>query len=59
MKSLYKEKSGQVSLSITFVAKQQTTSLSNKVLDMLLHAQQVLPPNDYICDVLLVRTLVL
>ena len=41
------------------VAKQQTTSLSNKVLDMLLHAQQVMPPNDYICDVLLVGTLVL
>ena len=30
------------------------TSLSNKVLDMLLHAQQVIPHNDYICDVLLV-----
>ena len=25
----------------------------------LLHAQQVMPPNDYICDDLLVRTLVL
>ena len=26
---------------------------------MLLHAQQVMPPNNYICDILLVRTLVL
>ena len=26
---------------------------------MLLHAQQDMPPNDYICDVLLVQTLVL
>ena len=42
-----------------FVAKQQTTSLSNKVLNMLLHAQQVMPCNDYICDVFLVQTLVL
>ena len=26
---------------------------------MLLHAQKVMPPNDYICDVLMVRTLAL
>ena len=40
-----------------FVAKQQAASLSLKYLDMLLHAQQVMPPNKYICDVKIVRTL--
>ena len=42
-----------------FVARQQATSLSNNILDMLLHAQQVMPSNDYICHVLIVQTLVL
>ena len=37
---------------IFFVAKQQATSLSINSLDMLLHAQQVTPPNGYICDAL-------
>ena len=26
---------------------------------MLLHAQQVIPPNDYMCDVLMIQTLAL
>ena len=42
-----------------FIAKRQATSLFNKILDTLLHAQQVMPPDDYICDGLMVRTLAL
>ena len=42
-----------------FVARQQAISLSNSILDMLLHAQQVMPSNDYICHVLMVQTLAL
>ena len=33
------------------VAKQQATTHSVKILDMLFHAQQVMPPYGYICDV--------
>ena len=40
-------------------AKQQSTSLFNKILDTLLDAQQFMPPNDYICDVLMIRILAL
>ena len=48
---LYKETLTKLALiSIFFVAKQQATSLSIKYLDMLLHAQQVISPNGYICD---------
>ena len=35
----------------SFDIMQQGTSLSINWLDMLLHAQQVMPPNGYICDV--------
>ena len=42
-----------------FVARQQATSLSNSILDMPLHAEQVMPSNDYICHVLMVQTLAL
>ena len=35
----------------SFVAKQQATLLSIEVLDSLLYAPQVMPLNDYICDV--------
>ena len=38
-------------LSNVCIAKQQATELSINYLDMLLHAQQVMPPNGYICDV--------
>ena len=38
-------------LSICYVAKQQGTLHSVKPLEMLLHAQQVMPPYGYICDV--------
>ena len=34
-----------------FVAKHQATSHSIKYLDMLLHDQQIMPHNGYICDV--------
>ena len=42
-----------------FVAKRQATSLFNKIFDTLLHVRQIMPPNDYICDVLMARTLAL
>ena len=42
-----------------FVAKRQATAFFNKILDTLLHAQQVMPPNEYICDVLMVHILAL
>ena len=42
-----------------FGAKLHSTSLFNKILDTLLHAQQVMLPNDYICDVLMVQILAL
>ena len=38
-------------------AKQQATSHSVKILDMLLHGQQVMPPYGYICDVKVVQLL--
>ena len=38
-------------LSTCFIAKQQATPHFFKILDMLLHAQQVMPPYGYICDV--------
>ena len=41
------------------VAEQQATSHSVKLLDMLLHSQQVMPPYGYICDVKVVQTLIL
>ena len=53
MRFVYEENVARLALIISFfVAKQQATLLSIKDLDMLLHAQQVMPPNDYICDVL-------
>ena len=34
----------------SFVAKQRAILLWIKILDSLLYAAQVMPPNDYICD---------
>ena len=49
----------RLALVSLFVARQQATSLSNNIMDMPLHAQQVLPSNDYICHGLMVQTLAL
>ena len=46
------EKSDQVSFD-------NIISLLSKLLDMLLHTQQVMPPNSDICYFLMVRTLTL
>ena len=43
-------RSGQL-LGPVNIAKQQAISRSVKLLDMLLHAQQVMPPYGYFCDV--------
>ena len=42
------ENLARLALVSHFAAKRQATSLFNKILDTLLHAQQVMPPNDYI-----------
>ena len=41
------------------VALQQAAPISIQLWDMLLHAQQVMPPNGYIYDVQTVQTLTL
>ena len=37
--------------------REQVTSISIKFLDILLHAQQIMPPYSYICDALMVKLL--
>ena len=49
MRFLYKKNTARLAL-IPF-AKKNAPSLSIKYLDMLLHAQQGMQPNSYICDV--------
>ena len=56
---LYVENLARLALVLLLVAKQQATSLSSKSLDMLLHAQHIMPPYGDICDVLIVQALVL
>ena len=52
MKFLYEENPARKALvAFLFVAKQQAPSLSIKLLDILLHAQQVMSSNSFICDV--------
>ena len=50
MRVLFKENPAKLALISFFVAKQQASLLSIKYLEMLLHAQQVMPTNGYICD---------
>ena len=56
---LYEENLARLVLVSVFYAKRQATSLFNKILDTLLHAKNVMPPYDYICDVLMVPILAL
>ena len=42
-----------------FVAKQQATLFPIKIFDILFHVYRVRTPIGYICDVLIVQTLIL
>ena len=53
------ENLARLALVSLFVARQQATSLSNNILDMLMRAQRVMPSNYYICHVLMVQALAL